>query len=274
MTSTPACLLLPLDLEPASLRAVGPALRLARRLDAPLQVVSWTFSKASALDVRSRLEDVLAELGWAHPVRVLVTRDHAPGPAISREASQLDATIVMASHARSGLTRAVLGSTAEAVLATADRPVVLVGPAVGAWAPSGNVIAAVDGSTTAEAILGPATALAGALDLPLELVEVIEADVTMPDDVLDGAYVVRLSRDLAQDVPRFDILHGDPATAIVEHATHHDLIALTTRLRTGVPRTTLGSVAMRVVHDAPCPVVVGTAVHAQDAVAEHLEHTA
>ena len=35
------------------------------------------------------------------------------------------------------------------------------------------------------------------------------------------------------------------------------IVALTSRLRTGLARTVLGSVAMQVVHGVRCPVVVG-----------------
>ena len=50
---------------------------------------------------------------------------------------------------------------------------------------------------------------------------------------------------------------GDPLFEIVEHArlAHVDLIVMGTHGRTGVSHLLLGSVAERVVRNAPCPVV-------------------
>ncbi len=50
---------------------------------------------------------------------------------------------------------------------------------------------------------------------------------------------------------------GDPATAIVEHATQggYDLLVLGTHGRTGFAHALLGSVAEKVVRHAPCPVL-------------------
>jgi nucleotide-binding universal stress UspA family protein len=122
------------------------------------------------------------------------------------------------------------------------------------------VIVAVDGTVTSEAIIGRAAAWAASLRLPIELVNVVEAGVTCPPDVLDGSYVVGLATHLGEGPVGFDVLHGDPADAIVRHARDDDLIALTSRARGGLMRTALGSVAMRIVHRAPCPVLVGSPV--------------
>ena len=50
----------------------------------------------------------------------------------------------------------------------------------------------------------------------------------------------------------------DPASALVDLATQLPaaMIAMSTHARTGWNRTALGSVAMKVVHDSPCPVLV------------------
>ena len=51
---------------------------------------------------------------------------------------------------------------------------------------------------------------------------------------------------------------GDPAAALVEFAKHLPaaMLAMSTHARSGWDRTALGSVAMKVVHDSPCPVLV------------------
>lgn len=55
---------------------------------------------------------------------------------------------------------------------------------------------------------------------------------------------------------RFQTVCGDPAAVIVERAAGHDLIALGSRGRQGIRRLLAGSVAERVVTNAPCSVLV------------------
>ncbi len=54
------------------------------------------------------------------------------------------------------------------------------------------------------------------------------------------------------------LLEGDPASEIVRFANnaHADLIVMGTHGRTGVERVLMGSVAEKVMHDAPCSVLV------------------
>lgn len=60
-----------------------------------------------------------------------------------------------------------------------------------------------------------------------------------------------------------ELLHGDPADAIVAHAAvvDADLIVLGTHGRTGLARVLLGSVAERVVRHSPTPVVTVRSAH-------------
>ena len=80
-------------------------------------------------------------------------------------------------------------------------------------------------------------------------------------DVLESGYLARLAHDLRSHTSpvEWDVLHGpDPGARLVDAATRlpASVIAMTTHGRTGFQRTVLGSVAMDVVHDAPCPVLV------------------
>ncbi|MCC6750378.1 MAG: universal stress protein [Deltaproteobacteria bacterium] len=56
---------------------------------------------------------------------------------------------------------------------------------------------------------------------------------------------------------RADVVEGGPLDAILERAKSgaYDLIVMGTHGRTGLARVTLGSVAERVVRQAPCPVL-------------------
>lgn len=49
---------------------------------------------------------------------------------------------------------------------------------------------------------------------------------------------------------------GDPAAALLEHAKDADLIVVGTRGLGGFKSLLLGSVSQKVVHHAPCPVVI------------------
>lgn len=66
-------------------------------------------------------------------------------------------------------------------------------------------------------------------------------------------------RPLNAKIPvRHAVLEGDAATEIVKYADEHraDVIVIGTHGRTGVDRLVLGSVAERVMREAPCSVLV------------------
>lgn len=75
-------------------------------------------------------------------------------------------------------------------------------------------------------------------------------------------------RELGRDV-QARLLVGNPARELARHAAHGmDLLVVGTRGPTGLGRLLLGSVAERVVRDAPCPVMV---VHLHDRRPEQFE---
>jgi len=51
-------------------------------------------------------------------------------------------------------------------------------------------------------------------------------------------------------------VRGSPAQDIIEESSHHDLVVMGTRGRSGVQHAVLGSVAEKVVRFASCPVLV------------------
>jgi nucleotide-binding universal stress UspA family protein len=74
------------------------------------------------------------------------------------------------------------------------------------------------------------------------------------------------------------VLIGDPAGEVVRWAHDHgpDLLVLGTHGRTGIRRFILGSVAERVLREAPCPVLVARARkpdEAREAAAEAAQYT-
>jgi nucleotide-binding universal stress UspA family protein len=86
-----------------------------------------------------------------------------------------------------------------------------------------------------------------------------------------GDALVDTSRDAARDVQRTvhrlealgleadgSVGHGDPAGQLVDEANRWPaaMLVVGTHARAGVGRLALGSVAMKVVHSSPCPVLV------------------
>ena len=71
-----------------------------------------------------------------------------------------------------------------------------------------------------------------------------------------GEWKAMAERELGREV-HARLLTGNPARELARHATRGmDLLVVGTRGATGLGRLVLGSVAERVVQDAPCPVLV------------------
>ena len=194
-------------------------------------------------------------------------RDREAVDAILFAARERPGSIVcMACHGRTGLGEAVLGSVAEAVVRAAECPVLLVGPNV---APetnrTGAVVLAVDTPHTADAITPAAAELAAALSVGISVVEVVApppvpltAEFEAPEDgasaeVARAALIAR-----GQPAESTILRQMDPVRALLRFATElpASFVVVGTHARQGFARAVLGSVAMRVVHGAPCPVLV------------------
>lgn len=192
--------------------------------------------------------------------------------------------IVMATHGRSGLARAVLGSVAEGVLRRAGVPLMLVRPGVDyvSWE-SGlrSVLVPLDGSVDAETALPIAMGIARAAQADLALFRTVPPAPIALEGAAVAAFVdreaereaaraylrtmegrVRAAGDPAA-VPRLQSLVSDgfPATEIGRACdlTGASLVVMTTHGRTGVERALLGSVADEVVRTTRVPVLLSRA---------------
>lgn len=165
--------------------------------------------------------------------------------------------IVIGTHARTGLTRAILGSIAEALLESSDVPVVVVH--VDDVASSGPITVGIDESPASRAALATAIDLARALERRLSLVTVAgdgdAAQVREGDKILGEA----AAHVHADDVP-FDVgvLEGNVADAILASAEQEgsSMIVVGTHGHSGLERLVLGSVAAALVERAHIPVTV------------------
>lgn len=207
----------------------------------------------------------------------LMTACHIGKPwVVIREAAQaVNADlIVIGSRGLTGLDRLLLGSTADRVLRTASCPVLTVHPSDERPA-FRRVLLATDFSSSARTAMDRALRLLQAVAQPVQLwllhvsippymIGSLEVPVAlMPDwNVIDQNARCNLES-LAESVRSehvevvADVVRGYPVNAILDEARsrHVDLIALGTHSVTGIDRFFLGSVAERVIHHAPCPVL-------------------
>lgn len=137
-----------------------------------------------------------------------------------------------------------------------------------------RICCAVDFSEASRFAMVEAADLARRFDAELGLVHVHElpvsaaADLLVPPRALFELVAVDLERDIAAwraDAERrlgrpvrSKVLTGTPAAEILRHAREEcvDLLVVGTHGRTGLKHLVLGSVAERVVRQAPCTVVV------------------
>ena len=168
--------------------------------------------------------------------------------------------VCMVTHARSGVGEIVLGSVAEDLLRKTDTPALLVGPKV-VDPPdlARSVVVAVDGSPLSEAAIPLGASWAERLGAPLEIVTVLEPtldpDIFSSGDARQSGYLEGLVERWHAD--SWEVLQGRPADAIARHAADRaGLLVASTHGRSGLSRLFMGSVAVRIVHQAPCPVLV------------------
>lgn len=200
-----------------------------------------------------------------------------PGWSLVHLASDLTADmIVLGTHARGAVGRALLGSVADYVVRHAEIPV-LVCTAAGrrAWpeAGPGRLLVPLDGSALAEAALAEASALARQFGASLTLLRAIEPAtlaVTGGSRLFDPtrqalaeeaqAYLTVVAQPLRDDGLAVDTLVGVGAAeaAVAEAAQDReiDLIVMATHGRGGVARLVLGSVALGTLRRSGAPVLL------------------
>jgi nucleotide-binding universal stress UspA family protein len=186
--------------------------------------------------------------------------------------------IAMATHAREGVARAFLGSTAEGVLRSSHVPVLVTRAGIQPLKVRGalfrNVLVAVDDSEPSRAAVATAAKIARTLEGTLTLCNVADTRdlydkaVTygydpqqIADEILEHAQgiVEEASRRAALAPPAAtEVVEGEPVAVLVAEATRRnaDLIVIGSHGRTGLRRLALGSVAEHVVRRSPVPVLV------------------
>jgi len=220
-------------------------------------------------DWRRECRHYLDEVARSFEGRVVerVVEDEDPVSAIVRLAERTpDPLVVMASHLRRGLSRLVLGSVATHVIASAGRPVVLVGQRVPVppadTVEIRRVLVPLDGSALAEWTLDLLVSL-GLTSVHLTLLHVLERDTRVSinlQGLAPGSYLEGWASRLRERGFHVDtaLREGRPAAVIVAVAeeVHADLLAMVTHGRSGVREVLMGSTTEQVLHGATRPVLV------------------
>jgi nucleotide-binding universal stress UspA family protein/predicted transcriptional regulator len=269
------------------LRVVPPPYVVAPGLDGTLPYLSpETYVKmeqAERAAATAYLADVQAALAAEGLSVEAVTRDGLPVDVILDVADEHGAAaIVLATHGRGGLTRLVLGSVAERIVAHATIPLLLIRAGEKASprpADLRRVLVPLDGSALAERALDLAAAITPP-DATRVLVRVVAPiEHAMPGVSAVGTYVdvaaterATADADLYLDSVRqrlaaggyavqTAVRHGQPAAEIVAAAREAEasLIVLSTHGRSGARRWLLGSVADAVVRGGETPVLLVSA---------------
>ncbi len=188
--------------------------------------------------------------------------------------------IAMTTHGYSGLTRWLIGSVADRVVRSAERPVLLVRPSMETPKETElrQILAPLDGSELAEQALPHALALAKENNASILLVQAIlpleELVLYMPlgaPEFLSDISIEELKQQaekyLRQVQARLQeegvtseivVVEGRPADVIIDVAEREGvgLIVMSTHGRSGLGRWVFGSVADKVLHSASRPLLL------------------
>jgi nucleotide-binding universal stress UspA family protein len=173
-----------------------------------------------------------------------------------------DLLLCMSTHGRSGVGSALMGSTAEDVLRRVLRPVLLIGRRCELPWPDHRrgLLVPIDGSERSADLLDEVAEVANRSDLQPILVKVTHSfdveDAHHPMSGLEEAGA-RLA-ELGVETKLAHRFSSSVPVAIAEAAREWGaaIILMASYVKPGVARTLVGSVTMRTVHDAPCPVLV------------------
>jgi nucleotide-binding universal stress UspA family protein len=280
-------ILIPLDGSPRANVALPLARTLARDLGASvtlLRVVDWPAvhenneATVAASDKLRRIADELGASGLA--VEALVRHGEAAEEILEQCRAQHADLILMRTHGRGGLERALLGSVTQQVLKGSHVPVMVLRAGGRHISHIRKLLVPVDGSPGGAVALGAALRLAQSCGAGLKLLQVavpISTQVYMTYefggfDSIDPAWdeqafaaattyvngLVKRLQGSKVHVEGQTTLTPDVAATIVDVAdkTSADLIVMSTQALTGPARALLGSVSDAVVRHARCPVLL------------------
>jgi nucleotide-binding universal stress UspA family protein len=268
-------ILVPLDGSGNAESAVGPAVRLARKLGAPVHFLHVVDPDIFSGDIN--VED--AELTFANYAKEAVARDGADAVphtvkvtsgnaakevvAASKEAQ----AVVLATHGRGGFKASLVGSVADKIIRGAEVPTFVVPLGTEIAIGDGPVLIALDGSETAEVGLEAGRELATLFGAKVALVR--SYSIPPPVGVEFVAYPVDLSGSLQDGTEAYLKEVGQPGEDVyavmappvdgieqVADSANASLVVMTSRGKGLASRIALGSVTDRAVHTLKRPILV------------------
>jgi nucleotide-binding universal stress UspA family protein len=268
--------IMPVDGSDFSWRALGPASALADQCDADLEILQVVTLLDDVGPAKDLLTETLAARTAESPANsvasasiTVVAMGETVAGTVAGYVESIPGSITVMSSVGRGRSAAMIGSIAEEILGSLFGPIMVVGPdsRIDQKDFRGDLIVPVDGSETSETALGLAVAIGIALSARVWVVSVIDQPAPGGSDVNESAYASNLAQKLAEQSHHevaYEVLHGaHPDKAIVEHAKAigASVIVASTHGRTGLARIRAGSVAMRIVRHAPCPIILNRPPH-------------
>ncbi len=225
-----------------------------------LRVVDWG-------EAASGVKDYLDV--WSTYVRceaeVLEVKQEIAATILDHFASHPADLPALTTRGHTGFVEPLLGSTALNIVRKIGRPILVMHPKDSETASfeMKSIIALLDGSTQAEAILPFAAETAKAARAGCELIQVLPTgDVVIPKeierDIVETAYVARsadhLNRKFNVKVT-WDVLHGHPASAVCSYVSGRPgvVLAMTSHIRTPLQHAVLGSIASECLYRSGVP---------------------
>ena len=215
------------------------------------------------------------------PVTALLRYGDAAAEIIS-EAEQYN-LVVMSTHGEGAVERVIFGSVADRVVRHGSTPTLLIRSGQSKVAPvdASRIVVPLDGSARSEYALPVAERLSAILSIPIHLVRIVSfEDVTEALRTSPADYVSKSEEDDQYERARMateraaadyldgiatrlgvrdittEVLGGSPGYALLWALTKEDIVVLTSRGMGGVQRWLLGSVAEKLVREAPSPVLL------------------
>lgn len=288
--------LIPLDGSTLAERAIPAGVFLAKTLQCPLELlhviehplhedIPEATIRPSTDAVRRDLRAVVQKYHIDIPVSCNVLVGDPVRRLLESSERNPDAIIAMATHGRSGIVRAVLGSVADKVVRGASGPVLLVRPTPAAHNglfPVSTIMVGLDGSRLSERALPAAIDLARKSGARLHLVGVVESLWTLayPTSPYDGAppdpqVIQELDTRLTNEACEYlsdvasraresgvyvtwDVTHGNPVEELAREAERVSagVLVTATHGRGGLSRMFHGSVSTGLTARCDVPLLI------------------
>ncbi|TAM86788.1 MAG: universal stress protein [Candidimonas sp.] len=231
---------------------------------------------ADRISSEDETRDYIDRVAANHGARGLCLQESGSvARALLEETGHEPATLLaMTSRGHSGLAELVLGSVAQQIMREAKEPILMYHPAGihGAKHPPvtlRRVVLSLDGSELSEAIASDAAEFARWIGAELEVVNAVHplnaADVGEVSEgemaLMESSYVRSKAKLLGKQYGiriSWDVLHGNPVEAIVDHLTgcHDVILAMATRRRDALETALLGSVTAGCLRKTGVPILM------------------